>query len=70
MLEMDKIVHVVLMASRKLQHYFGAHKIRVLTERSLAYIYKNIEASARIKKWAMELSEYYLSFESRSATKS
>jgi hypothetical protein len=70
MLEMEKIVHVVLMASRKLRHYFGARKIRVLIERSLAYIYKNTEASARIEKWAMELSEYYLSFESRSTIKS
>jgi hypothetical protein len=58
------------MVSRKLRHNFEAYKIRLLTKRSLSNIYNNPEASSRIRKWAMELLEYHLYFESRSAIKS
>jgi hypothetical protein len=50
MSEMEKIAYVVVMASRKLGHYFEAHKIGVLIERSLLDIYNNPEAYARIGK--------------------
>jgi glucose-6-phosphate-specific signal transduction histidine kinase len=50
MLEMEKIAYVVVMATRKLRHYFEAHKIKVLTELSLSDIYSNLEAFARIGK--------------------
>jgi hypothetical protein len=64
MSEMEKFAYVVVMPSRKLRHYFGAHKIKVLIERSLSDIYNNLEASALVGKWAMELSKYHLAFES------
>lgn len=70
MSEMEKIAYVVVITSRKLRHYFEAYKIRLLTKRSLSNIYNNLEASTRIRKWVVELSEYHLSFESRSAIKS
>jgi hypothetical protein len=71
MSEMEKIAYFVVMASRKLKHFLEAEKIRLLTEQSLVDIYNNLEASARIRKWAMELSEYIPpTFESRSAIKS
>lgn len=70
MIEMDQIVYVVLMASRKLRHYFEAHEVRVLAEQSLRDLFNNPEASAWIGKWSTELSEYNISFESRNAIKS
>lgn len=66
----EKIDYGVVMASRELRHYFESHKIKVLIERSLSNTYNNPEASDRIAKWAMELSEYHVSFESRGAIKS
>jgi hypothetical protein len=60
MSEMERIAYAVVMASRKLRNYFEAHKIRVLTKRSLWDIYSKPEAFAQIWKWAMELSEYHL----------
>jgi hypothetical protein len=51
MTEMEKMSYVVLMASRKLCHYFEAHKIRVATDRSLNDLFSNPEAIARIGKW-------------------
>lgn len=62
MKEMEKIAYLVLMASRKLRHYFEAHIIRVPTDRGLNDLFRNPEASARIGKWAIELSSYHIVF--------
>jgi hypothetical protein len=58
------------MASRKLRHYFEAHKITVLTDQPLNDLFINKEASSRIAKWATELSEHTINFGKRSAIKS
>lgn len=50
MSEMETMAYVVLMASHKLCHYFEVHKIRVLTDRSLNDIFKNLQDSVRISK--------------------
>jgi hypothetical protein len=70
MMEMEKIAYAMLMASRKLRHYFKAHKIRVPTDRSLNDLFNNPEATTRIGKWAAELSRYHIVFESRNSVKS
>jgi hypothetical protein len=62
--EVEKICYAVVMASRKLRHYFEAHRIKVLTSQSLR------ESSGRISKWALELSEHVVDFEKLSAIKS
>jgi hypothetical protein len=41
--EIEKIAYTVLTASRKLKHYFQAHKIRVLTNYSLKEVLKVVE---------------------------
>jgi hypothetical protein len=58
------------MSSRKLWHYFEAHTIKVLTNQPLNDIFSNRDSSTRISKWAMELSEYVIDLEKRSAIKS
>jgi hypothetical protein len=58
------------MSLRKLRHYFEAHIIKVLTNQPLNDIFGNRDSSKRISKWAMELSEYVIDFEKRSAIKS
>jgi hypothetical protein len=58
------------MSARKLQHYFEAHRVRVLTNQSLNDICGNHNSSARIGKWAMELSDHVIDFEKRRAIKS
>jgi ribonuclease HI len=70
MTELEKIAYVVIMASRKLRHYFKAHKVRVTTGRGLGDLFRNLEASAKIAKWAVELSGYNVTFEPRTAIKS
>jgi hypothetical protein len=65
----EKIAYVVVMATRKLRHYFQGHKIRVITNQPLNDLFANKEASTRIIKWGAELSEYTVDFERRSAIK-
>jgi hypothetical protein len=56
--ELEKIAYVVVMAMRKLRHYFEAHNVTVLTDQPLNDLFINKEASYRIAKWATELSEH------------
>jgi ribonuclease HI len=70
MTELEKIAYTVVMASRKLRHYFEAFKVRVTTDRGLGELFRNPEASVRIAKWAAKLSEYHITFKPRTAIKS
>jgi hypothetical protein len=68
--EMEKICYAVIMSACKLQHYFEAHTIKVITNQPLNNIFGNRDNSERINKWAMELSEHVVDFEKRSTIKS
>jgi hypothetical protein len=67
---MEKICYTVVMSTRKLDHYFKAHRVIVLTNQPLNDIFGNRDSSGKIGKWAMELSERVVDFEKRSAIKS
>jgi hypothetical protein len=45
MTELEKISYAVVMASRKLRHYFEAFKVRVTSDRGLGELFRNPEAS-------------------------
>jgi hypothetical protein len=70
MTELEKISYAVVMASRKLRHYFETFKVRVTSDRGLGELFRNPEASTRIAKWVAELSGYNIIFESRTSIKS
>jgi hypothetical protein len=70
MTELEKISYAVVMASRKLCHYFEAFKVRVILDRGLGELFRNPEASVRIAKWAAELSGYHITFEPKTTIKS
>lgn len=67
---MQKLIFGLIMASRKLCHYFQAHEITVVTRFPLQCILRNPEAIGRIEEWALELSSFGLKFESTSTIKS
>jgi hypothetical protein len=48
--ELEKIAYAVIMAARKLRHYFEGHRIRVITNQPLNDLFTNKEASTRIIK--------------------
>jgi len=68
--ELEKIAYAVVMASRKLRCYFEGHRTIVVTIQPIRDLFHNREASARISKWAVELSEFYIDFKRRTAIKS
>jgi hypothetical protein len=57
-LEMHKLIYVVLVVSRKLRHYFQAHRVVVVTSFPLRAILHNSNATCNIAKWAAELAEF------------
>jgi len=59
----EKFVHALVMASRKLRPYFEAHKILVLIDQPLKNVLQKLDASGWLFKWAVELSRYDLAFE-------
>jgi hypothetical protein len=69
-LETHKLLYVVLVASRKLRHYFQAHRVVVVTSFPLRAILHNPNATGNITKWAAELAEFQLDFQPRHAIKS
>jgi hypothetical protein len=68
-LEVHKLLYAVLIASRKLRHYFQAHRISVVTSYPLRAILRNPNATGNIAKWAAELAEFELDFVPRHAVK-
>jgi ribonuclease HI len=60
----------VLVASRKLRHYFQAHRVMVVTSFPLRAILHNSNATGNIAKWAMELAEFQMDFQPRHTIKS
>ena len=67
---MQKLIFGLIMASRKLRHYFQAHEITVVTRFPLQRILRNPEATGRIVEWALELSSFGLMFVSTSTIQS
>jgi hypothetical protein len=60
----------VLMASRKLRHYFQAYHIIVPSSQPLKDIMRNREATRRIGKWAAELNKFAIDYVHRSSIQS
>jgi ribonuclease HI len=67
---LEKVLYVVLMASRKLRHYFQAYHIIVPSSQPLKDIMRNREATGRIGKWVAELYEFCIDYVHRSSIQS
>jgi hypothetical protein len=68
--ELEKVLYAVLMASRKLRHYFQAYHIIVPSPQPLKDIMRNIEATGRIGKWVVKLNEFTIDYVHRSSIQS
>jgi ribonuclease HI len=68
--QMQKLVYAILMTKRKLQHYFDAHPITVVSKYPLGEVIQNPEAEGRIAKWALELIGQKITYAPRNAIKS
>jgi hypothetical protein len=69
-IELEKVLYAVLMASKKLRHYFQAYHIIVPSSQPLKDIMRNREATGRIGKWVAELNEFTIDYVHRSSIQS
>ncbi|XP_027174611.1 uncharacterized protein LOC113774254 [Coffea eugenioides] len=67
--QVEKLVLGLIHAARRLKPYFLTHPICVRTDQSIRQILVRPEDSGRLTKWAVELGEYDLSYEPRTAIK-
>jgi hypothetical protein len=66
----QKLLYAILIASKKLRHYFDEYKITVITDFPLVDILHNQDATGRISKWTVELGALSIDFKPRTAIKS
>ena len=66
---MERLVYCLIVTSRRLRPYFQAHSVKVLTNHPLKQVLQKPEASGRLLKWSVELSQFDVSFHPRTAIK-
>ncbi|KAJ3701189.1 hypothetical protein LUZ61_004894 [Rhynchospora tenuis] len=66
----EKNAFAIVVTARKLRPYFQAHPIRVVTTMPLRKALGQFNVAGRLLKWAIELSEFDITYLSRTAYKS
>jgi hypothetical protein len=66
----QKLLYAVVMATKKLQHYFTEHEVSVVTLFPLGEVVHNCNAVGWISKWAVERMDYDIKFVACTAIKS
>ena len=64
-----KASFALIMASRKLRHYFQAHVINVMINYPLKKAMNKLEAAGQLIQWTVELSEFDIRYQPRHAIK-
>ncbi|XP_012844975.1 PREDICTED: uncharacterized protein LOC105965010 [Erythranthe guttata] len=67
--EVEKVGLALITTARRLRPYFLSHTIIVRTSYPLRQTLGNAEASGRMVKWAVELGQYNIEYEPRTAIK-
>jgi hypothetical protein len=60
----------VVLARRKLRHYYEAHPVTVVTSFPLGEIIRNLDAAGGIAKWSVDLMGETVAYAPRKAIKS
>ena len=67
--KIQKILLGVVLAARKLRHYFEAHPITVRSSYPLRCVLSNAHAPSRVAEWSVELSHYDINFDNNKTIK-
>jgi hypothetical protein len=68
--QVQKLLYIVLMMTRKLMHYFLAHIVQIISDRPLAHVLQSKEATRWITQRAVEIGQYDIDFIPRWVIKS
>jgi hypothetical protein len=68
--QVQKLLYAVVLARRKLRHYFEAHSVTVVSSFPLGEIIRNPDVAGRTAKWSVELMGETLAYAPRKAIKS
>ncbi|XP_061353647.1 uncharacterized protein LOC133298401 [Gastrolobium bilobum] len=68
--KLEKVAFALLTSARRLRAYFQGHQIVVQSDLPIRQILHKPDLAGRMMAWAVELSEFDISFESRKAIKS
>ena len=66
---MEKLILALVTAVRKLRPYFQAHTIEIPTEYPMKQVLHKPETSGRLMKWAIEPSEFDISYKTKTSIK-
>ncbi|XP_074336301.1 uncharacterized protein LOC141673449 [Apium graveolens] len=69
-MSLEKLVLALAMTSTKLRYYFESHKIHVMTNFPLTNVLSKPDLTGRMAKWAIRLSTYDITYDTRTAIKS
>ncbi|KAI5313969.1 hypothetical protein L3X38_043145 [Prunus dulcis] len=67
--KLEKLILALVVSAQKLRPYYQAHRVIVMTDFPLRSILHSPDASQRLMKWAIELSQYDLLYRSKTAIK-
>ena len=65
--QIQKLLYTVLIAKRKLRHYFESHPVMVVTSFPLSEVIQNQDATGRITKSALKMMGQGISYAPRTA---
>jgi hypothetical protein len=66
---LEKVSYTLLLASQYLRPYFQCHPITVRTNQPIRQILHKPNLAGRMMIWVVQLSQYYISYESRQLVK-
>ena len=67
--KLEKLTYALLIAARRLRPYFQGHTITLLTDQPIKAILHRVDASGRMAKWAIELTEFDINYRPRPTVK-
>ncbi|XP_021808476.1 uncharacterized protein LOC110752181 [Prunus avium] len=67
--KLEKLILSLVVSTRKMQPYYQAHRVIVMADFPLRSILHSPDASQRLMKWAIELSQYDLLYRPKTAIK-
>ena len=67
--KLEKLTYALLIAARRLRPYFQGHTVTLLTDQPIKAVLHRADTSGRMAKWAIELTEFDINYQSRPTVK-